>query len=191
MSRQKDAAGRPRHRREEAVRGSFNGRWASGAGHAESKTLSAARWMQARDRRRRQGASRVGKPAGSMASIRRRRRHGEPRCARSFNRGEPSSIHSNRSESNRCRWSNRPSVTKSNSRGRPLAQPRELFADCRDQRQRRGDFMLLTPVAAEDTFNIRQRPNPSSSVARAVGFLTSLWICGQRAQPIWSMWLSS
>jgi hypothetical protein len=53
--------------------------------------------------------------------------------------------------------SNRPSVTKSNSRGRPLAQPRELFADCRDQRQRRGDFMLRTAVAAEDTFNIRQR----------------------------------
>ena len=53
--------------------------------------------------------------------------------------------------------SNRPSVTKSDSRGRPFAQPRELFADCRDQRQRRGDFMLRTPVAAEDTFNIRQR----------------------------------
>jgi hypothetical protein len=55
----------------------------------------------ARDRKRQQGASGVVKPVGSMASIRRRRRHDEPRCARSFNRGEPSSIHLNRGETNR------------------------------------------------------------------------------------------
>ena len=49
------------------------------------------------------------------------------------------------------------SVTRSLDRGRPFAQPRELFADCRDQRQRRGYFLLRAPFAAEDTFNIRQR----------------------------------